>query len=145
MPSAAGGHPSRGGGVRQPLGLDSPDDAPGRAGGRSTALDATHVAYRGAIVVNPRATPVPGPAGASLASVVAASRDLPARRTGDVFELRKTVDWGGVTIEAGQSVAVEVVDTARLTTETSACCSVRCIHCWRVGHRRPAGPEPTLV
>jgi hypothetical protein len=76
-------------------------------------LDAALVTYRGAIVVAPRSTPAPGPAGASLASIVGGQTAIyrPGER-GDVFQLRKAVDWGGVTIEAGQSVTVEVVDTA---------------------------------
>ena len=109
------------------------------------ALDATHVAYRGAIVVNPRATPVPGPAGASLASVVGGQTAIyrPGER-GDVFELRKTVDWGGVTIEAGQSVAVEVVDTARYHRDLGLL--LRPVHPLLAGWDTvglPA-PEPTL-
>jgi hypothetical protein len=77
-------------------------------------LDAALVAYRGAIVVAPRSTPAPGPAGVSLASIVGGQTSIyrPGER-GDVFQLHKAVDWGGVTVEAGQSIAVELVDTAR--------------------------------
>ena len=77
-------------------------------------LDAARVPYRVAIVVAPRATPSPGPAGASLAAIVGGETSVyrPGER-GDVFLLRKPVSWGGVPVEANQSITVELVDAAR--------------------------------
>jgi hypothetical protein len=77
-------------------------------------LDAAGVPYRAAIVVAPLADPAPGPAGASLAAVVGGETSIyrPGER-GDVFQLRKPVNWGGVPVEANQSITVELVDTAR--------------------------------
>jgi hypothetical protein len=77
-------------------------------------LDAGTVPYRVAIVVAPLATPPPGPAGASLATIAGAETSIfhPGER-GDVFQLRRAVSWGGVTVEANQSITVELVDTAR--------------------------------
>ena len=76
-------------------------------------LDAARVPYRAAIVVAARAEPRPGPAGASLRSLssFATATFNPGER-GNVFRLRKPVDWGGVTVAAGQSITVETVDTA---------------------------------
>jgi hypothetical protein len=77
-------------------------------------LDASDLPYRVAIVVSPRADPPPGPAGASLAAVAGGEAAIyrPGDR-GDVFQLRKPVNWGGVTVAANQSITVELVDTAR--------------------------------
>jgi hypothetical protein len=77
-------------------------------------LDAAGVSYRAAIVVAPLATPPPGPAGASLAAIVGGETSIyrPGER-GDVFQLRRPVIWGGVPVEANQSITVELVDTAR--------------------------------
>jgi hypothetical protein len=77
-------------------------------------LDAGLVPYRVAIVVVPRATPPPGPAGVSLAAIAGAETSVfsPGER-GDVFQLRKAVSWGGVPVDANQSITVEMVDTAR--------------------------------
>ena len=76
-------------------------------------LDSARVPYRAAIVVAPRAEPAPGPAGASLrplSNFETATFNPGAR--GNIFRLRKPVDWGGVTVSAGQSITVEIVDTA---------------------------------
>ena len=77
-------------------------------------LDAMLTPYRAAIVVAPRAQPAPGPAGASLAMLADGETAVysPGER-GDTFRLRKPVDWGGVEVEAGRSITVEAVDTAR--------------------------------
>jgi len=77
-------------------------------------LDAGRVRYRVAIVVAPRATPPPGPAGATLTTIVGGETSIyrPGER-GDVFLLRKPVNWGGVPVDANQSITVELVDTAR--------------------------------
>ncbi len=77
------------------------------------ALDAGLVPYRAALVVAPSADPAPGAAGATLALVAngeAATFDPGAR--GSVFRLRRALDWGGVSLAVGQTVTVEVVDTA---------------------------------
>ncbi|MGD1148396.1 MAG: hypothetical protein ABR961_10660 [Thermoanaerobaculaceae bacterium] len=77
------------------------------------ALDEARVGYRAAVVVTPRVEPPPGPGGSSLAMLssgeVAAFN--PSER-GNVFRLRKPLDWGGVPLAVGQSVTVDVVDTA---------------------------------
>jgi hypothetical protein len=77
-------------------------------------LDAAHLSYRVAVVVTPRATPAPGPAGASLAAIVGGEISVyrPGER-GDDFVLRKPVSWGGVPVEANQTITVELVDAAR--------------------------------
>jgi hypothetical protein len=77
-------------------------------------LDGARVPYRVAIVVAPRATPPPGPAGASLADIVGGETSVfePGER-GDVFQLRRAVSWGGVSVEANRTIVVELVDTAR--------------------------------
>jgi hypothetical protein len=77
------------------------------------SLDTTRVPYRAAIVVAPRAEPRPGPAGASLSSIASVeTASFTPGVLGDVFRLRRPVDWGGVTLPAGQSITVETVDTA---------------------------------
>jgi hypothetical protein len=78
------------------------------------SLDQANVPYRVAIVVSPRAIPPPGPAGASLAAIAGGDTAVfqPGER-GDVFQLRKAVSWGGVTVEANRTITVELVDTAR--------------------------------
>lgn len=78
------------------------------------ALDSSLVAYRAAIIVEPRSEPAPGPAGASLAAVAGGETATytPGER-GDDFRLHRPVDWGGVAVAAGQTITVEVVDTAR--------------------------------
>ncbi len=75
-------------------------------------LDSKHVPYRAAIVVEPRVEPPPGPAGASLAvlSSTEAATYTPGVR-GDAFRLRRSLDWGGTPLPAGQSITVEAVDT----------------------------------
>ncbi len=78
------------------------------------ALDSSRVSYRAAIVVEPRSEPAPGAAGVSLALVAGAETATytPGER-GDDFKLHRPVDWGGVPVAAGQTITVEVVDTAR--------------------------------
>jgi hypothetical protein len=78
------------------------------------ALDTSDLPYRAAIVVAPRADPPPGPAGASLSTIAGGETAIyrPGER-GDVFQLRKPVDWGGVVVPANQRITVELVDTAR--------------------------------
>jgi len=76
-------------------------------------LDGAMVPYRAAVVVAPTAEPPPGPGGATLALLAngeTAAFDPGAR--GSIFKLRKAVDWGGVPLAVGQSVKVEIVDTA---------------------------------
>jgi hypothetical protein len=77
-------------------------------------LDATGLPYRAAIVVAPRATPAPGPSGASLAAVAGGETATyrPGER-GDTFVLHKAVNWGGTEVPAGGRITVEMVDTAR--------------------------------
>ena len=77
------------------------------------ALDETGVPYRAAVVVAPRVDPPPGPGGGSLAMLSSGETAAfnPGER-GNVFRLRKPLDWGGVPLAVGQSVTVEVVDTA---------------------------------
>ncbi|HVN75399.1 MAG TPA: hypothetical protein VMT19_03715 [Thermoanaerobaculaceae bacterium] len=76
-------------------------------------LDGTPVPYRVAIVVAPSAEPSPGPGGGSLALLSSGETAAftPGER-GSVFRLRKAVSWGGVPLAVGQSVTVEMVDTA---------------------------------
>jgi hypothetical protein len=77
-------------------------------------LDARNLHYRVAMVVTPFAQPAPGAAGASLAQL--ASDAVAAYRPGDrgdLFELRRAVDWGGVALAPGQRITVEAIDTAR--------------------------------
>ena len=78
-------------------------------------LDETGVEYRVAVVVLPRAAPPPGAGGASLAALASplAAEYRPAER-GDAFVLRRRLDWGGSWLPPGDTVQVEVVDTARL-------------------------------
>ena len=77
------------------------------------ALDETRLPYRVAVVVAPRVEPPPGPGGGSLAMLSSgeAAAFNPGER-GSVFRLRKPLDWGGVSLAVGQSVTVEMVDTA---------------------------------
>lgn len=78
------------------------------------ALDAALLSYRVAIVVAPRATPAPGPAGTSLATIAGGETSVyhPGER-GDDFVLRTPVSWGGIPVEANQTITVELVDSAR--------------------------------
>ncbi|HUK12134.1 MAG TPA: hypothetical protein VLW17_02440, partial [Thermoanaerobaculaceae bacterium] len=77
-------------------------------------LDASRDSYRAALVIRPRAVPPPGAAGASLAALTGgeASSYHPGEH-GDVFVLRRALDWGGLPLETGQVITVDVVDTAR--------------------------------
>ncbi|MFI5143475.1 MAG: hypothetical protein ACHQHM_05555 [Thermoanaerobaculales bacterium] len=77
-------------------------------------VDTAGARFRVGIIVAPGANPAPGPGGASLA--VLANSEVASYRPGedgDVFILRRAVDWGGVALEADQRVSVSVVDTAR--------------------------------
>ena len=97
-----------------PSAMGFPATTPADDLGALEELDEAGVPYRVAIVVTPRATPAPGPAGASLATLALPSvaENRPADR-GDVFVLRRQLDWGGTTLAAGATVEVETVDTAR--------------------------------
>lgn len=77
-------------------------------------IDALAVNYRVALVVTPHAVPAPGDAPVSLAEVARGNvaQYTPGER-GDVFVLRRAVDWGGKRLEAGQKIEVEAFDTAR--------------------------------
>lgn len=77
-------------------------------------IDASGATYRIAVVIEPHVKPAPGPAGASLAELAAgdvASFDPGAR--GEVFRLRRPLDWGGIRLETGQTVEIDATDTAR--------------------------------
>ena len=77
------------------------------------SLEAMRAAYRAAIIVAPSAAPPPGPAGVSLnvlSSAETATFNPGAR--GNVFRLRRPVDWGGMPLPVGQSITVEIIDTA---------------------------------
>jgi hypothetical protein len=77
-------------------------------------IDGTGVRYRVAIVVAPRATPSPGVGGASLATLATPSvAEYRPAEWGDVFVLRRPVDWGGTVLAARETIQVEAVDTAR--------------------------------
>ncbi len=77
-------------------------------------VDAAAVRYRVAVVVAPRVTPSPGPAGASLAAVALPTvADYEPAERGDAFTLRQALDWGGTQLAARDTIQVEVVDTAR--------------------------------
>jgi hypothetical protein len=77
-------------------------------------LDARGLRYRVAMAVTASVQPVPGAGGASLAQLAsdAAAAYRPGER-GDVFELRRALDWGGVALAPGQLITVEAVDAAR--------------------------------
>lgn len=77
-------------------------------------IDASGATYRIGITVEPHVKPTPGPAGASLAELAAgdvASFDPGAR--GDVFRLRRSLNWGGIRLDTGQTVEIDATDTAR--------------------------------
>lgn len=79
-----------------------------------TAVDAAGARYRVAVVVAPRATPMPGAGGASLAAVALPTvADYRTADRGDAFVLRQGVDWGGTLLAPHDTIQVEVVDTAR--------------------------------
>ena len=113
------------------------------------ALDSSLVAYRAAIIVEPRSEPAPGPAGASLAAVAGGETATytPGER-GDDFRLHRPVDWGGVAVAAGQTITVEVVDTARYHRDLALLLRPVRSAPRRVGHgraaetRADAGDEP---
>ncbi|NCO69321.1 MAG: hypothetical protein GW878_02215, partial [Acidobacteria bacterium] len=77
-------------------------------------IDATGATYRIAIAIEPRVVPAPGPRGATLAELTpgdVASFDPGVR--GDLFRLRRPLDWGGVRLETGQTVEIDATDTTR--------------------------------
>ncbi len=78
-------------------------------------LDAITTPYRAAIVVAPARPTDPG-ARRRFARDAGGAGRRPCTRPGergDTFRLRKPVDWGGVEVEAGRTITVEAVDTAR--------------------------------
>lgn len=78
------------------------------------ALDARNVSYRAAIVVLPRVTPPPGPAGASLGMLTRAGvSTFQPGANGDIFVLQRSIDWGGSLVSPGGRVEVDAFDTAR--------------------------------
>lgn len=78
------------------------------------ALDARHVSYRVAIVVLPRVAPPPGPAGGALAMLAHGGvATFQPGASGDVFVLKRSLDWGGVLLGPGQRVEIDAYDTAR--------------------------------
>jgi hypothetical protein len=78
------------------------------------AIDAAGARYRVAVVVVPRATPMPGAGGASLSAVALPTvADYRPADRGDAFVLRQSVDWGGTLLAPHDTIQVEVVDTAR--------------------------------
>jgi hypothetical protein len=81
-------------------------------------IDAAGVRYRVAVVIKPRVDPPPGPAGGDLANVCfgEAATYRPGA-WGDVFELRRAIDWGGKRLEAGQSIELSFLDIARYHRE----------------------------
>ncbi len=78
------------------------------------ALDARGISYRAGIVVLPRVTPPPGPAGAALGLLTrpGVSAYQPGSG-GDVFVLQRSLDWGGTLVSPGQRIEVTAYDTAR--------------------------------
>ena len=98
-----------------PPAMDFPLTTPADDLGALEEIDAAGVRYRVAVVVLPRATPAPGPVGASLAAlaVPTVAEYRPAER-GDEFVLRRRLDWGGRALAPGDTVQVDAVDTARL-------------------------------
>jgi len=77
-------------------------------------IDAAGARYRVAVVICPRSTPPPGPAGASLAAVALPTvADYKPAERGDAFVLRQSLDWGGTLLAPHDTIQVEVVDTAR--------------------------------
>ncbi len=78
------------------------------------SLDVRNVSYRAAIVVLPRVTPPPGPAGASVGMLTRAGvSTFQPGVNGDVFVLRRSLDWGGTLVSPGQRVEVDAYDTVR--------------------------------
>jgi hypothetical protein len=78
------------------------------------ALDAAGVPYRAAVAVVPRSSPAPGAAGASLAGAALPAVGIyRAVEEGDAVVLRLPISWGGKRLDAGQTIIVQVVDTAR--------------------------------
>ncbi|MFH1177620.1 MAG: hypothetical protein V1750_09460, partial [Acidobacteriota bacterium] len=77
-------------------------------------LDSRGLVSRVGVVVVPRASPPPGPEGASLATIALPSVGgyRPAEH-GDQITLRLPVSWGGRRLDAGEVIAVDVEDTAR--------------------------------
>jgi hypothetical protein len=76
-------------------------------------IDALGVTYRVALVVAPRAVPPPaGPVALAAIARGDVSDYTPGER-GDVFVLRRAVDWGGARLNPGQRIEVDVMDTAR--------------------------------
>ena len=77
------------------------------------AIDERGVEYRAMIVVAPRSVPPPGPRGGSLVALADAETAVyaPGER-GDRYQLRRALDWGGVTVGAGESIEVDAPDAA---------------------------------
>jgi hypothetical protein len=89
-----------------------------------TAIDALAgrlCPYRVAIPLASRVTPAPGASGVSLAAIAVAgvATYRPGAR-GDDLELVKAVDWGGVPLAAGQTIELELMDTARYHRDLTA-------------------------
>ena len=94
-----------------PLALSFPDSTLHDDLASLDAIDALGADYRAVIVVAPRSIPAPGPRGGSLLALADAQVAVyaPGER-GDRYQLRRPLDWGGVTVGAGQSIEVDAPD-----------------------------------
>ncbi len=103
------------------------------------------VEYRVAVVAVSRATPPPGPRGASLGIVATSgvAEYRPGPR-GDVFRLAKPVDWGGTRLEAGRQVELELFDTVRYDADLAEVLRPVRIGFTGVDTVALPPPEPTL-
>jgi hypothetical protein len=79
-----------------------------------TAIDRSGTAYRFAVVIMPRISPAPASGSADLAALCFGDvANYKPGSWGDLFVLRRPVDWGGARLAAGESVEVAFMDMAR--------------------------------
>ena len=85
------------------------------------AIDSTGTAYRLAIVIIPRVKPALVSGGADLAALCFGDvANYQPGSWGDLFVLRRPIDWGGTRLAAGESVEVSFMDIARYHRDLGA-------------------------